>query len=111
MSKADDIRAKVRNRALGATPVSATSAPAEETRAPVKTAGGPRRGDSGRKVRRTVDLGPAHHRELSAWCDRAADELDVTRVTGQDVLSALVARLLTDDRLSDALIRDLRDNQ
>ena len=58
-----------------------------------------------------VDLGPADHRALQSWCTEAAEELGRARVTGQDVLSALVAKLVRDDELSVAIRRDLRANQ
>jgi hypothetical protein len=51
-------------------------------------------------VRRTVDLSPTEHRQLSVWLNEAAAELGRARVTGQDVLRALVVELLTDDELS-----------
>jgi hypothetical protein len=51
-------------------------------------------------VRRTVDLSPTEHRQLAVWLNEAAAELGRARVTGQDVLRALVIELLTDDELS-----------
>ena len=47
-------------------------------------------------VRRTVDLSPAQHRRLDVWQREAADQLGYARVTGQEVLSALVDLLLDD---------------
>jgi hypothetical protein len=51
-------------------------------------------------VRRTVDLSPTEHRKLAVWLNEAAAELGRARVTGQDVLRALVVELLTDEELS-----------
>lgn len=53
-----------------------------------------------RDIRRTVDLSPVEHRELAVWCAEAAAELGRARVTGQDVLRALVVELLADDALA-----------
>lgn len=57
-----------------------------------------------RNVRRTVDLSPAAHRGLDNWQRDAADRLGLARVTGQDVLAALVDRLLADAALSEAIV-------
>jgi hypothetical protein len=51
-------------------------------------------------VRRTVDLSPTEHRQLAVWLNEAAAELGRARVTGQDVLRALVVELLTNEELS-----------
>jgi hypothetical protein len=53
-----------------------------------------------RNVRHTVDLSPVEHRQLVVWCAEAAAELARARVTGQDVLRALVLELLSDDALA-----------
>lgn len=77
-----------------------------QTAARIGTAGGVERGSSAapvvrqRPVRRTVDLPPTLHRELAQWCAEAAEELGLARVTGQEVLTALAARLVTDPDLS-----------
>lgn len=60
-------------------------------------------------VRRTVDLSPTQHAQLAAWCTETAREIGRARVTGQDVLRALVARLLTDEVLARKIRADLRD--
>jgi hypothetical protein len=52
------------------------------------------------RTRRTVDLSPGQHRALDIWQREAADRLGVARVTGQDVLTALIDQLLSDPRLS-----------
>ncbi|WP_435874629.1 hypothetical protein [Nocardia vinacea] len=53
-----------------------------------------------RTVRRTVDLSADTHRALAIWQGDTAAELGVARVTGQDVLIALIDRLLSDDDLA-----------
>ena len=62
----------------------------------------------GQRTRRTVDLSPATHRALDIWQREAADRLGVARVTGQDVLTALVDQLLSDPRLSAQITRNLQ---
>lgn len=96
MSKADDLKAAVRR-----TQEQASSKPGpvvDEPRAPKP---------STRKVRHTVDLGAADHRDLRRWCDDTADELGRSRVSGQEVMAALVGRLLRDGALSAAIRQDL----
>jgi len=95
-TRADLIRAQERRRQEQRAATEAQ--PAEQPRAtarPVRT----------RDVRRTVDLSPQQHKDLSAWCDEAAEELGLTRVTGQDVLVTLVGQLLADDALAQT-VRD-----
>ncbi|MGH3900956.1 MAG: hypothetical protein ACRDTA_22475 [Pseudonocardiaceae bacterium] len=58
-------------------------------------------------VRRSVDLSPAHHVKLTQWCAEAADLIGAPRVTGQDVIRALVARLLMDEALARRIRADL----
>lgn len=53
-----------------------------------------------KNVRRTVDLSPIQHRALDTWQSQLADRLGLARVTGQEVLSALVDRLLSDEQLA-----------
>lgn len=60
-------------------------------------------------VRKTVDLPPARYRALTDWCTETATSIGVTRVTGQAVINALVARLLTDETLARRLRADLTD--
>lgn len=62
-------------------------------------------------VRRTVDLAPAHHAELDAWCAETARQLGRARVTGQDVLRTLVAELLRDETTARKVRKALRENQ
>lgn len=63
-----------------------------------------------RPVRRTVDLSPVQHQRLAQWCAETAIELGAARVTGQDALRALVARLLTDETLARKIRADLADD-
>lgn len=60
-----------------------------------------------RPVRRTVDLSPVDHDRLTDWQRETARQLGRTRITGEDVLRALVARLLTDDTLAQKIRADL----
>ncbi len=60
------------------------------------------------KTRRTVDLSPAQHRALDIWQREAADRLGLARVTGQEVLAALVDQLLSDPKLSAQITRTIR---
>jgi hypothetical protein len=60
-----------------------------------------------RRVRRTVDLSPNAHAGLTRWCANTADDLGLARVTGQDVLEALVTRLLEDQRVSAEIRADI----
>jgi hypothetical protein len=63
------------------------------------------------RTRRTVDLSPATHRALDIWQRDAADRLGYARVTGQEVMSALIELLLKDAKLSDAVIRSIRERR
>jgi epoxyqueuosine reductase QueG len=58
-------------------------------------------------VRRTVDLSPTQHRQLDMWQREAADNLGYARVTGQEVLSALVDLLLDDQEVAARVLRML----
>ncbi len=61
----------------------------------------------GRRTRRTDDLSPATHRALDIWQREAADRLGLARVTGQEVLIALIDQLLSDPRLSAQVIHNI----
>lgn len=63
------------------------------------------------RTRRTVDLTPATHRALDIWQRDAADRLGLARVTGQEVLCALIEQLLSDPKLSTEVIRRIRDRR
>lgn len=58
-------------------------------------------------VRRTVDLSPTAHRGLDNWQRDTADRLGRARVTGQEVLTALVDRLLADSELAEQIVRSI----
>ncbi len=58
-------------------------------------------------VRRSVDLSPIYHVKLTQWCAETADLIGTPRVTGQDVIRALVARLLMDEALARRIRADL----
>ncbi len=55
-----------------------------------------------------MDLTPAQHRALDVWQREAADRLGVARVTGQEVLTALIDQLLTDSQLSARITRSIQ---
>lgn len=59
-------------------------------------------------VRLTVDLTPDQHAQLQRWCLDAAPGVGRPRVAGQQVLRALIARLLTDEGLARQITVDLR---
>lgn len=65
----------------------------------------------GQRTRRTVDLSPATHRALDIWQREAADRLGLARVTGQEVICALIEQLLSDPRLSADVTRTIRDRR
>ena len=88
-----------RTRAPGGAPPNA-AAPTERLATVGKT--------GGRKTRRTVDLTLAQHRALDVWQREAADRIGVARVTGQEVLSALIDQLLTDRELAGRITRNLQ---
>ena len=56
-----------------------------------------------KNVRRTVDWSPTTHRSLDNFQRDTADRLGLARVTGQDVLAALVDRLLADGELAEQI--------
>jgi hypothetical protein len=63
------------------------------------------------RTRRTVDLSPATHRALDIWQREAADRLGLARVTGQEVLTALIDQLLNDPKLSSQVIRSIQNGR
>lgn len=65
----------------------------------------------GQRTRRTVDLSPATHRALDIWQREAADRLGLARVTGQEVLTALIDQLLNDPKLSSQVIRSIQNGR
>ncbi|WP_407688270.1 ATPase [Mycobacterium sp. HUMS_1102779] len=65
----------------------------------------------GRRTRRTVDLPAATHRALDIWQREAADRLGVARVTGQEVISALIDQLLADPQLTAQITRAIQERR
>jgi hypothetical protein len=63
------------------------------------------------RTRRTVDLSAATHRALDIWQREAADRLGVARVTGQEVLTALIDQLLADPRLGAQITRAIQERR
>ncbi|MCV7429129.1 ATPase [Mycobacterium montefiorense] len=63
------------------------------------------------RTRRTVDLPAATHRALDIWQREAADRLGVARVTGQEVLTALIDQLLADPKLATQIIGSIQDRR
>lgn len=64
-----------------------------------------------KNVRRTVDLSPSAHRALDGWQSQVAERLGLARVTGQEVLAALVDRLLADDELAEQITQAIAANR
>lgn len=94
MSRADDLKAKAqRTVARRAAPEDQPATVTPKVKAT--------------PIRKTVDLPPQRYTGLTAWCSETAAELGVTRVTGQAVMVALVARLLDDAELGQAVREDL----
>lgn len=60
------------------------------------------------RTRRTVDLPVPTHRALDRWQRDAADHLGVARVTGQEVITALIEQLLVDPRLGAQITRAIQ---
>ncbi len=71
----------------------------------------PTRRTRDQRTRRTVDLSLATHRALDLWQQRAADQLGVARVTGQEVLTALIDQLLADPKLSAQITRAIQNRR
>lgn len=87
-------------------PTSTDRSPTEPERRRTETAGGgPVFAPRQKPIRRTVDLAPDMHDELDTWQRKTAREIGRARVTGQDVVTSLIAELLTNDDLGRA-IRD-----
>jgi hypothetical protein len=63
------------------------------------------------RTRRTVDLPAATHRALDIWQREAADRLGVARVTGQEVLTALIDQLLVDPKLAAHITRVIQERR
>lgn len=83
--------------------------PALPNRRPAVPAGGQRARIQ--RTRRTVDLPAPTHRALDIWQREAADRLGVARVTGQEVLTALIDQLLADPKLSVQVTRAIQQRR
>ncbi len=99
---------KSTDRAAATAALFSSSPPAEPVEAVAERARADRTARV-KRVRRTVDLAPAHHHQLTSWCEDAAVTLGAARVSGQDVISALVAQLLTDETLARKIRQRLAD--
>lgn len=100
MSRADEIRAKAaRQKAREQAAADEFSAPAPPAAPTVRA----------KPIRSTVDLPSGRHSSLKTWCTETATELGRARVTTQDVVNALVHRLLTDETLARKIRQDLRN--
>lgn len=82
------------------TPAPEAPAPRKRPAAPVKAA----------TTRMTVDLLPVVRRDLGRWCSEAAEQLGEVQVPAAAVVRALIAELLDDDQLSEAVRQRLRDD-
>ncbi len=112
---ADKIKAnaeRLRQKTPAKTAAPVEPAPAAPPPAPKRTAA-PRSAATVRQksVRRTVDLSPSAHRALDGWQSAVADRLGLARVTGQEVLAALVDRLLADDELAEQITQAIAANR
>jgi hypothetical protein len=58
---------------------------------------------SSRWVNLPVELSPRLHRELTEWCRRTADELQVSGLARADVIEALLHYLVEDETASKAV--------
>jgi predicted dienelactone hydrolase len=113
LSAADKLKAKadrLKNQASQTPAPSVTAAAGEDT----ETSSLPERHLPSaapvlaKPIRSTVDLSPARHRSLKAWSAETATEIGRARVTTQEVINALVHRMLTDETLARKIRDDLR---
>lgn len=109
---ADKIKANA-ERLRQKTPAKSPAADTAADTTPAPPAPAPPSGGAVRQknVRRTVDLSPAAHRALDGWQSAVAEHLGLARVTGQEVLSALVERLLSDDELAEQITQAIAANR
>lgn len=102
---ADKIKANAERIRKAPKPAAPAASPAVETATPAAPVAVVRQ----KNVRRTVDLTPTQHRALDVWQGDTAERLGLARVTGQEVLSALVDRLLADKALAEAITQALSE--
>ncbi len=103
---ADKIKANAERIRKAPKPAAPTASPAVDETAPTAA---PVSVVRQKNVRRTVDLTPTQHRALDVWQGETAERLGLARVTGQEVLSALVDRLLADKALAEAITQALSE--
>src|SRR3954453_5926234 len=94
-------------RTVRATPREVRAASTPPPPAPVVDAAPPPPAAPARKVRRTVDLTAAQHRDLNRLLDEAAQVRGWSRVNSQDMLATLVAELLASPDLQRHVIGKL----
>ncbi|MFI6069947.1 hypothetical protein ACIA47_32450 [Micromonospora sp. NPDC051227] len=109
MSKADELRAKAARVAARTAPTKLPAQSAVTPSAPAETYIPTVAAPLAKPVRSTVDLAPDQHRRLQAWINDAAVTLGRARLSKQEVMTALVRRLLADDQLAAAIQQDLRN--
>src|SRR4051794_29521760 len=97
MTSARDRAAALRKRDVPA------AAPAEPEPAPAAR----RVADPDRKVRQTVDLTHRRHLDLARWRNETAAELEIARLSTQEVLAVLVDLVLEDEQVARRLRRRL----
>lgn len=119
MSRAEDLAAKAARLRARQTPPTPTPTPVSTSvSTDVSEYGGTdvsRSGDDQgvaprvRPIRTTVDLPPAEHQALARLALDAASRLGLGRVHGQEIVRALVRRLLADPELQAQIIRDISE--
>jgi hypothetical protein len=97
-SRADEIREKAERLAAQKAAAAMPAKPAAHTSAEPVLA---------KPVRSTLDLPPAVHRDFQSWLNESAILVGKARLTKQEVLEALVRRLMHDDRLAKLILSDL----
>ncbi|MEN4460410.1 MULTISPECIES: hypothetical protein [Mycolicibacterium] len=112
--RANATRIKTQSPASPATtpdPTPDTTAAPDPSVKPAETAPADRPVIRQKSIRRTVDLTPAQHRALDVWQRETADRLGLARVTGQEVLAALVDQLLANPELAAHITRAIQARQ
>jgi hypothetical protein len=64
-----------------------------------------------RPVRLTVDVAPAEHAALGRLALDAAAELGLARIHGQEIVRALIRRLLADPQLRREVLADVAEQR
>lgn len=105
MSKADSLAAKaakLKKRQDTELLTSVSPESTEQAQPPAQSAR-PR----ARSVRLTIDVTPNDHTALTQWCAEIAQEIDVTRVAGQELMRVLLRRALADPVLREHVTREI----